>query len=108
MPRPQIKLKHPPASYDAWDSIEADATNTMAGGRVEPGCTQIDFDTPADAAAEYWYAIRVLAAVAIAAIGALAALVYFAGALAAGIAVMVVAILVAFGIWVLNNTADLF
>jgi len=34
--------------------------------------------------------------------------VYFAGAIAAGIAVTVVAILVAFGIWVLNNTTDLF
>jgi len=79
----------------------------MVGSRFEPS-TQSEFDTPADAAAEYWYAIRVLAAVAIAAVGAIAALVYFAGAVAAGIAVTVVGTLIAFGNWVLNNTADLF
>jgi hypothetical protein len=80
----------------------------MVGARFEPSCTQSELDTPADAAAEYWYAVRVLAAVAIAAVGAIAALVYFAGAIAAVIAATVVVTLVAFGNWVLNNTADLF
>jgi hypothetical protein len=95
-----------PVAHDAYGDA---GRAPVRADRFEPDYTvpQLDFGGPAAPAAEYSRAPAILASVAIAGIGAIAAIAYFAGIIAAGIAVAAVAALIGFGNWVLNNTADL-
>ena len=99
-----------PARRDASGHPQRRPKNARAAaGRSEQDYrpSQYDFDAPADRAAEYWRAVIVLALVGIAVVGAIGAIAYFVGILAAGIAAAAVMALIAFGNWVLNNTIDL-
>ncbi|HKC03466.1 MAG TPA: hypothetical protein VKC17_09205 [Sphingomicrobium sp.] len=104
----QLKRKSVP--YGPHGEADRDAGNArVADVRFEPDriLTQFDFAAPADPAAEYWRAVAVLTVVAIAVLGAIAGIAYFAGMVAAAIATAAVAALIGFGNWVLNNTVDL-
>jgi hypothetical protein len=96
-----------PAPYDAYGDPQRAGGHARAADRFEPDRTlsQFDFGTADDPAAQR--AIIVLPLVAIAMIGAIAAIAYFAGIIAAGIVTAAVGALVGFGNWILNNTIDL-
>ena len=105
----QAKRNSVPTPYAAYGEMERDVGTRAAADRFEPGrtLTKFDFGTPADPGAEYRRAVTVLPLVAIAMIGAIAAIAYFAGIIAAGIAAAAVVALISFGNWILNNTVDL-
>lgn len=54
-----------------------------------------------------WRATGIIAGFAVAAVGAAAVLVYFAGALVGGIMIAALSALVAWGNWILDNTIEL-
>lgn len=103
----QLKRKRLPGPYDAYGEMDRDAGNArVAADRFDP-VTQFNFAAAADPAAEHRRAVAILTVAALAVVGAVAGIAYFAGMVAAAIATAAVVALVGFGNWVLNNTVDL-
>jgi len=110
MAAPQLRRKSIPIPYHAYGDTDRDIRRaSVASNRFEAdrAALQFDFSATAGPAARYWRAIAILTSVTIAAIGAVAAIAYFAGVIAAGIAVAAAVAVIGFGNWILNNTIDL-
>ena len=69
--------------------------------------TQFDFRARIDRAADHRHAIAILGPVAIGVVGAIVAIVYLGGLIAATIAATAVAALIGFGNWILTNIIEL-
>ena len=80
-----------------------------AARRYRPARTLTEFHYAArgDAKADRRRALGLLGLAALGAISAVAALIYFAGIIAAGIAAAAIAALVGFGNWILNHSIEL-
>ena len=103
-------LKRKRSPYEAYGEPQRDSGKArIAADRFESyrPLAQIHLPAPADPRAGKWRAFGILTAAATTAVGALAAIAYFAGFIAAGILAAAVLSLVAFGNWVLNNTIEL-
>lgn len=106
----QLKAKRFDIPLDERGDVRSDAPNATAVVRrfkPDQALTRFNFGAPASRDLERRRAIAIPGLTAIAAAGAFAGIISFAGIVAAAVTALAVAALIGFGNWVLNNSIDL-